>query len=72
MKETDAIILATGAARNTNIDALAYETKAICKLFNINEANSREKNLVLNHDKITIISQNIREPFTLKVFLIIG
>ncbi len=66
MKETDAIILATGAARNTNIDALAYETKAICKLFNINEANSREKNLVLNHDKITIISQNIREPFTLK------
>ena len=54
MIETNGIILATGAARNTDIDALVRETKILYYIFNLPEANQEEANLVLNQKKITL------------------
>lgn len=58
MIETNGIILATGAARNTDIDALVQETKILYYIFNLPEANSEEAKLVLNKKRITLFPLN--------------
>jgi hypothetical protein len=55
MVETDGIILATGAARNNDINELVKETKALYELFNLPEATDAEKSMVVNVNKISII-----------------
>ncbi|HHW02715.1 MAG TPA: hypothetical protein GXX35_07875 [Thermoanaerobacterales bacterium] len=58
MVETDGIILATGAARNTDIDELVSETWAYCELFNLPEVSAEEKNIIHEQTKICLIKHD--------------
>jgi len=58
MVETDGIILATGAARNTNIGELVRETRAYYELFNIPEAGLKEKKLLYEQTRICLIRRD--------------
>jgi len=58
MVETDGIILATGAARNTNIGELVRETQAYYELFNIPEVGLEERKLLHEQTMICLICQD--------------
>lgn len=58
MVVTDGIILATGAARNTNIEELVKETRAYYELFNIPEASFEEKKLLCGQTRICLVRQD--------------
>lgn len=57
MVVTDSIILATGAARDTNIEELVKETRAYYEVFNINEADYNEKQMLSDKTKVCLIHQ---------------
>ncbi|MDK2878383.1 MAG: hypothetical protein PWR06_1099 [Thermoanaerobacteraceae bacterium] len=58
MVETDGIILATGAAKNTNIEELVRETRAFYELFNLPEVSSEEKKILHEQTKICLVKQD--------------
>lgn len=57
MVVTDGIILATGAARNTNIEELVNETRAYYELFNLSEAKIEEKRLLSEQTRICLLQK---------------
>lgn len=57
MTETDGIIIATGAARNTNIDILVKETEALYELLNLPKVSEDKIKFFLHADKIALFSK---------------
>ena len=57
MTETDGIIIATGAARNTNIDILVKETEALYELLNLPKVSEDKLKFFLHADKIALFSK---------------
>jgi hypothetical protein len=55
MVETDGIILATGASRNTNINNLAHETMALYKLLNLPVVSEKQQEYFSGINKITLV-----------------
>lgn len=61
MIETDGIIIATGAARNVNIDILVKETKALYDLLNLADISNDEFLHSVQADKIILFPENLNE-----------
>jgi hypothetical protein len=60
MVETNGIILATGAAKETNIDKLVLETKSIDKIFNLPQISLNytfENTIVLREDPSVVLAK---------------
>jgi len=60
MVETDGFILATGAARTTDILRLTRETEAISKICNLPAARGGIEHLSLPSDNIVLLESNLR------------
>ncbi|HHY41288.1 MAG TPA: hypothetical protein GX514_00295 [Thermoanaerobacterales bacterium] len=65
MVETDGIIIATGAARNTNIDVLVEETKALYELLNLPKVQEDKLQHFLHLEKIALFPKNTDEGIKL-------
>jgi len=71
MVETDGLILATGAARNSNINQLVEETIYFYKIFNLPSVTKEEKDLVKGLNKITLIERHQKNYFALDYAVLI-
>jgi len=61
MIETDGIIVATGAARNVNIESLVRETKALYEILDLPEVPEEDIHNFSQSDKIVLYPKNPKE-----------